>query len=76
MMCNIHFCPCHLKDSAAIKAKYPTNASLKAFNRTWGDNVKYQSDYKITVPGFPNKVSAWQMNQNMYYNNGNITSAW
>ena len=43
MMCNIHFCPCHIKDSAAIKAKYPTNASLAVFNRTWGDNVIYST---------------------------------
>ena len=49
MMCNMHFCPCHFKDSAAIRSKYPTNASLALFNRTWGDNTIYLSTPNPTV---------------------------
>ena len=49
MMCSSHFCPCHFKDSAAIRSKYPTNASLAVFNRTWGDNAIYTFTENPTV---------------------------
>lgn len=49
MMCSFHFCPCHWKDSAAVRAKYPTDAALKPFNRTWGDNKIYTSKPTINV---------------------------
>jgi len=74
MMCSSHFCPCHWKDSAAVRAKYPTNSSLSTFNRTWGDNNKYFSDLKIAIPG-STPWSAYTYNQYLY-NVGNITSAW
>ena len=75
MMCNIHFCPCHFKDSAAIRSKYPTNASLAVFNRTWGDiNVYGTVQNSKASLRWGSGQTSYGYNEYVYKTIGNITT--